>query len=69
MNRYIKCRELESQIIQFAAGLHALKLQHGDKVSHRARDRVPAGTLLSSRKHLPAGAYLADAYAEERHKS
>ena len=27
------CRELESQIIQFAAGLHALKLQAGDKVS------------------------------------
>ena len=27
------CRELESQIIQFAAGLHALKLEQGDKVS------------------------------------
>lgn len=31
--RLAPCRELESQITQFAAGLHALKLQAGDKVS------------------------------------
>lgn len=37
--RLATCRELESQITQFAAGLHALKLQAGDKVSlHIAHD-------------------------------
>lgn len=50
------CRELESQIIQFAAGLHALKLQAGDKVSIEAHIylRVPRYNPSNAALHVGA---------------